>query len=87
MDTLTAANESALTFVTSVQEQVLGVYEKITPVVKNLTTGLPTLPGTPEPERVREIVEENFAFSVKVLDANKAFALGLVKAWTPEASK
>ena len=38
---------------------------------------------TPEPEATREVLEETFTFATKLLEANKAFALGLLEVSEP----
>jgi hypothetical protein len=79
VEALSAANESTLKYVTSVQERVLSAYRDLassakTDVAPTITTLLPT----PDPEATRDVVEETFAFATKLLEANKAFALGLL---------
>jgi hypothetical protein len=84
VEALTAANESTLKYVTSVQDSVLSAYRDLTSSVKTDVpqTVAPWIPA-PEPQAAREIVEETFAFATKLLQANKAFALGLLEASEP----
>ena len=86
LDALTAANESTLNYVTTVQERVLSAYRDLASGVKAdvPSTVAPWFP-TPEPEATREVVEETFAFATKLLEANKAFALGLLEVSEPVA--
>lgn len=84
VEALSAANESTLKYVTSVQDSVLSAYRDLTSSVKPDVppTVAPWIPA-PEPQAAREIVEETFAFATKLLQANKAFALGLLEASAP----
>jgi hypothetical protein len=90
MDTLeaiTAANESTLKMVTAFQDQILDSYKELSPTLQSsLPSTLPAWIPAPEPQTTREVVEEAFAFRSRLLDANKAFALGLLDVWVPEAS-
>jgi hypothetical protein len=88
LDALTAANESTLNYVTSVQERVLSAYRDLASSVKTdlPSAATPWFP-TPEPEATREVVEETFAFATKLLEANKAFALGLLEVSEPTVAK
>jgi hypothetical protein len=86
VETLSAANESTLKYVTSVQESVLSAYRDMASSVKAdvPTPVAPWLPA-PEPQATREVVEETFAFATKLLEANKAFVFGLLEASEPVA--
>jgi hypothetical protein len=88
LDALTTANETTLNYVTSMQERVLSAYRDMASSVKAdvPSTVAPWFP-TPEPETTREVLEETFAFATKLLEANKAFALGLLEVSEPAASK
>jgi hypothetical protein len=87
LEALSAANESTLKYVTSVQEQILSAYRDLASSTKTdvPSTFTPWIP-TPEPEATRGVVEETFQFATKLLEANKSFALGLLEASEPPAA-
>jgi hypothetical protein len=86
LDALSAANESTLKYVTSVQERVLSAYRDLTASAKPEVPAAiaPWIPS-PDPEATRDVVEETFDFATKLLEANKAFALGILEVSEPVA--
>jgi hypothetical protein len=88
LEALTAANESTLKYVTSVQERVLNAYRDLA------TSAKPEVPAaiapwvpSPDAQTTRDVVEETFAFATKLLEANKTFALGILEASAPAAAQ
>jgi hypothetical protein len=88
LEALSAANESTLKYVTSVQERVLSAYRDLASSAKPEVPAAiaPWIPS-PDPEATRDVVEETFAFATKLLEANKAFALGILEVSEPVAAK
>jgi hypothetical protein len=80
LDALSAANETTLKYVTSIQEQILSAYRDVASSTKTDVPSLTPWIPTPEPEATRGVVEETFQFATKLLEANKSFALGLLEA-------
>ena len=88
LEALTAANESTLKYVTSVQERVLSAYRDITASAKpEVPAAIAPWVPSPDPEATRDVVEETFAFATQLLEANKAFALGILEVSEPAAAK
>jgi hypothetical protein len=88
LEALSTANETTLNYVTSVQERVLSAYRDLASSVKaDVPSMIPSWIPTPEAEATRGIVEETFAFATKLLEANKAFAIGLLEVSVPTDAK
>jgi hypothetical protein len=88
LDALSSANETTLNYVTSVQERVLSAYQDLASSVKaDVPSAVAPWFPAPETEATRGIVEETFAFATKLLEANKAFALGLLEVSQPSVAK
>jgi hypothetical protein len=84
LEALSAANESTLKYVTSVQERILSAYRDLASSTKtDVPSSLTPWVSTPEPEATREVVEETFEFATKLLEANKSFALSLLEVSEP----
>jgi hypothetical protein len=87
LEAISAANESTLNYVTSVQERILSAYRDLASSAKtDVPSSFAPWVSTPEPEAAREVVEETFEFATKLLEANKSFALGLLEAAGPVAA-
>jgi hypothetical protein len=88
LDAISAANESTLKYVTSVQDRILSAYRDLAASAPkaDLPSSFAGWVPTPEPEATREVVEETFEFATKLLEANKSFALGLLEVSEPVAS-
>jgi hypothetical protein len=93
MDTLTesitAANETALKALTSVQEQILAAHRELSARYAKAFD----VPGwVPSPTPLTDVsvdsfVEQAYEFQAQKLEADKQFAVGLVNAWTTAATK
>jgi hypothetical protein len=84
VETLTAANESALKLVTTFQERVLeaqkGLYSALQSTVDSSSS---LVPSANDSGIQRDVIEEDYAFRTRLLEANKAFTLGLLDVWLP----
>jgi hypothetical protein len=88
LEALSAANESTLEYVTSIQERILSAYRDFSATAKaDVPSAVAPWIPTPERETTRDVVEETFAFATKLLEANKSFALGLLDVSEPAAAK
>ena len=89
-DTITSANEATLELITSIQNRIVEAQKEFAAAVAGLVPDVPSwlptenLPETPDP---KELVEQSFAFQTQLLEANKAFSLGLVEAWSQATPK
>ena len=91
-DTIASANESTLELITGIQNRIVEAHKEFAAAVAGLVPEVPSwlptadLPETPDP---KELAEQSFAFQQQLLEANKAFTLGLLDAWaqaTPASS-
>lgn len=82
LETIAAVNESTLKYVTTVQEQVLNAVRQIAAAAPapEMPQALASWFPQPQPEVIRDIVEETSSFAAKLVEANKSFALGLLGA-------
>jgi hypothetical protein len=88
VEALNAANESTLNYVTSVQERVLSAYRDLASSARpDVPAAIAPWIPSPDSEATRDIVEETFSFATKLLEANKAFALGLLEVSGPAVAK
>jgi hypothetical protein len=85
VETLASINEKSLEVLETVQDRILEAY-------KGAASALPTdrLPAMPavlpyDSGDVVDLVKEAFAFQSKVLEADRAFTLGLLEVLTPAA--
>ena len=86
LEAISTSNKSALKLLTSVQKGILDAQKEAAATFANIETPsvpdwVPTLDGP----TARELVEESLTFPAKVLESNKAFALGLLDIWSPAA--
>jgi hypothetical protein len=82
MDTIEAissSNDSAVKYVTLLQERVLDGWRTLADSLQNDTAPALTtwIPGG-QPDRSREVVEEAYSLNARLLEANKEFAFGLL---------
>jgi len=80
-DVMTAANESTLKAITFAQDQFLKAYKNI---ASRVPTAMTPVWLMPDPDRSREAIERAFEFQSQLLEARKAFALGLLDVRTAE---
>ena len=87
IDALISSNETAVKYVTTVQEQIL---EGLRSLAETLTkAGTPALSGllpTSEPAPARDIVEEAYSFNARLLELNKSFAINVLDVLTPAST-
>lgn len=85
-ENMESANDSALELITNIQEGIIAAQKQFADAVTGLVPEVPTtdLPDTPD---AKELIEQTFAFQAKLLEANKAFSLGLIDAWTQTSPK
>ena len=78
-----SANESALTFVSTVQERIVDANKAIASAVTGNLPDLPSWLPTVDSPDVKKLVEDSYAFQAKLLEKQTAFSVALVDAWTP----
>jgi hypothetical protein len=87
-DTIASANETTLELITGIQNRIVEAHKEFAAAVAGLVPDVPSwvptadLPETPDP---KDLVEQSFAFQQQLLEANKAFSLGLIEAWSQTA--
>lgn len=83
-DSIAAANERALEFVTAAQSRILDATKSYVNAFSGSTASwpLPTVPNAPSP---KELIEETFRFQSQLLEANKNFALSITETWAQAA--
>ena len=87
-DTITSANEATLELITGIQNRIVEAHKEFAAAVAGLVPEVPSwlptadLPETADP---KELAEQSFAFQQQLLEANKAFTLGLIEAWAQTA--
>ncbi len=86
VEAITAANESTLKIITAVQEQILDTCKELAPSVQSAlaSPAVPSWLPKPQPGDARNAIEEAFAFQAQLLEADKAFTLGLLEVWAPK---
>ena len=84
MEAVTSIEDQVLEAITSVQEPVVGLVGKVAEYVAGvLPDELPELPFAEQIPSLNEVVESNFAFAQRLLDANKDFANAILDAVAP----
>jgi hypothetical protein len=87
IDALISSNETAVKYVTGVQEQILeGLRTLAESATKFENPALSGLLPTSEPVPVRDVVEEAYSFNARLLELNKAFAINVLNVLTPAAT-
>ena len=78
-----SANESALSFVSSVQDTIVDINKSVASAVSGIVPDRPSwLPSIDTPD-VKDLVKDSYAFQAKLLEKQTSFAVALVDAWTP----
>ena len=83
LDQIVAGQNQILEFNESLQRPVVSVMTRLAEMFDSQTAGLPRLPTMPfqsELPRVSELIEAQFAFTSKLIESNKRFALELASA-------
>jgi hypothetical protein len=80
LEALATINETTLNYITSVQENVLAAHRSVVAAMPRpeIPAALASWIPAPQPELAREFVAQTSAFAAKLLQANTAFALGLL---------
>ena len=78
-----SANESALSFVSTVQERIVDANKAVASAVTGNLPDLPSWLPTVDSPDVKKLVKDSYAFQAKLLDKQTAFSVALVDAWTP----
>ncbi len=78
-----SANESALTFVSTVQERIVDANKAVASAVTGNLPDLPSWLPTVDTPDVKKLVKDSYAFQAKLLEKQTAFSVALVDAWTP----
>lgn len=87
IDTAAKAGDQVLSLVGEAQDAVVTTVATVSERVGGLIPELPTLPLTSVLPTPKELVDQGFSFAGRVLEAQKSYALGLVKAIEPISSK
>ena len=82
-----SANESALTFVSTVQERIVDANKAVASAVTGNLPELPSWLPTVDSPDVKKLVKDSYAFQAKLLDKQTAFSVALVDAWTRKPAK
>lgn len=85
---VTSVTETLLEMITGAQDLVVAAQEEFAKAVTGLMPPIPEVPsaGTADLPDMKELREENFAFQTKLLEANRAFSIALIEAWSNAAS-
>jgi hypothetical protein len=76
--------------VTEIQDQVIDYIGSVKEPVNFVMDRVPEIPAVPFADKLAtpaEVVDAEFAFAGRLLDANKEIAVGVVKAATPLTNK
>jgi hypothetical protein len=78
-----SANESALSFVSSVQDTIVDINKSVASAVSGIVPARPSwLPSIDTPD-VKRLVKDSYSLQAKLLEKQTSFAVSLVDAWTP----
>ena len=83
-DNVASTNEATLELITSIQQRIVDAQKEFAAAVSQLVPDVPKTNLTDAPD-AKELVEESFAFQARLLEANRAFSLGLIEAWAQGA--
>lgn len=78
-----SANESAITFVSTVQERIVDANKAVASAVTGYLPEVPSWLPTVDSPDVQKLVKDSYAFQAKLLDKQAKFSVALVDAWTP----
>jgi hypothetical protein len=78
-----SANESALSFVSSVQDTIVDVNKSVAAALSGIVPDRPSWLASIDTPDVKELVKDSYAFQANLLDKQTSFAVALVDAWTP----
>lgn len=82
-DVITRAQDSALTAIKQAEDTAVSAVAEWTERMAAMLPELPELPFANQVPQPREIVEINYTFLRRLLDTQKAYALGMLKALSP----
>ena len=85
IDALVTSNETAVKYVTTVQEQILEGLRSLAESLNKSGAAAGLVP-TSEPAPARDIVEEAYSFNARLLELNKSFAINVLDVLTPVAT-
>ncbi len=85
IDALISSNETAVKYVTTVQEQILEGLRGLAESLSKSGAASGLVPTT-EPAPARDIVEEAYSFNAKLLELNKSFAISVLDVLTPAST-
>ena len=80
---ISSANESTLTFVSTVQERIVDANKAVASAVTGYLPDVPSWLPTVDSPDVEKLVKDSYAFQAKLLDKQVTFSVALVDAWTP----
>jgi hypothetical protein len=84
-----SVDESTLEMITSIQERIVDAHKEFASTVAKLVPELPNMPRTEmfDTPDTKSLVEQSFDFQSRLLEANRAFSLGLIDAWSEVVPK
>lgn len=90
-ETTQSVDESTLEIITSIQERIVDANKEFANAMASLVPEVPFMPKSDmfDAPDTKSLVEQSFDFQSQLLEANRAFSLGLIDAWsqaTPKAS-
>lgn len=76
-------DESTLEMITSIQERIVDAHKEFAGAIAKVVPDVSFLPTTDrfDTPDTKSLVEQGFDFQSKLLEANRAFSLGLIEAW------
>jgi hypothetical protein len=85
----TSVDESTLEIITSIQERIVDANKEFASAMAKLVPDVPFMPRADmlDAPDTKSLVEQSFDFQSQLLEANRAFSLGLIDAWSDVAPK
>jgi hypothetical protein len=88
-ETTASVDESTLEMITSIQERIVAANKEFASTVANLVPDVPFMPKSDmfDAPDTKSLIDQSFDFQSQLLEANRAFSLGLIDAWSQAAPK
>jgi hypothetical protein len=87
LDKVTEIQDQVIDYIGSVKEPVVNGVQSVVNFVMDRVPEIPAVPFADKLATPAEVVDAEFAFAGRLLDANKEIAVGVVKAATPLTNK
>lgn len=78
-----SANESTLSFVSTVQKRIVDANKAVASAVTGYLPDVPSWLPTVDSPDLQKLVKDSYAFQATLLDKQAKFSVALVDAWTP----